>query len=335
MNREMVDAAFQVMDQLAEGAKIPISLTLYGGEPLLPHNREIVEHIVTLATAREYTIGAITNGTCLEVFLDLLDPKKISSIQVTLDGPPEAHDRRRFLQGGQGTFDQIACNLDTVLEMGLPVNLRINVDQGNIAALSPLDELIANRGWLNYPHFRAYSAPTDDWLPAGNCENFTAAQLMQYGRQALGDGPVERMFEQAFQDRVKGLVTALQTRKPPVLGVFFCGANAGQYVFDPFGDLYSCWEDVGQGEWYTLGRYHPIFELKPEPPDKRWGRSLLDIPQCIQCRYVFLCRGGCKARAHRAHGNYQSPDCADFPALFQIVARLAYANIPSQVDSTS
>lgn len=329
MDREMVDAAFRAMDRLAEHVKGPVPLTLYGGEPLLPRNREIIEYIVTLAVAREYKIEAITNGTCLEVFLDLLGPGKISHVQVTLDGPPEAHDRRRFLPDGQGTCEQIVRNLDHVLGIGLPVTLRVNVDQENAAALSSLNELFVNCGWLNYPHFRAYDTPTDHWVSAGHCEDFTVAQLMRYGQQTLGDSPTGQMFERAFQSRATmGLITALQTRKPPAPEVFFCGANAGMYVFDPFGDLYSCWEDVGRGEQHTLGRYFPDLALKPEPPDKRWGRSVLHISECIQCSYVFFCKGGCKSRAYRAHGNYTSPDCADFPTLFQMLARLAYTTSP-------
>jgi len=56
---------------------------------------------------------------------------------VTLDGPPEIHDRRRVLHNGLGTFARVAAGIDALLAAQIPVNLRVVVDRENLPTLPP------------------------------------------------------------------------------------------------------------------------------------------------------------------------------------------------------
>jgi uncharacterized protein len=93
------------------------NIVLYGGEPLLKENKEIVEYIVNKGVDLGYTFEAITNGYDLEAFTDLLSPDKIRSIQVTVDGMQENHDKKRIHFVTIKSFDKIITNIGIALKM--------------------------------------------------------------------------------------------------------------------------------------------------------------------------------------------------------------------------
>lgn len=84
---------------------------LFGGEPLLPNLREVVDLIVRECETMGYITRATTNGTHLHRFADLLGPTRIAELQISLDGAREYHDRRRIPINGQPTFDTIWTNI--------------------------------------------------------------------------------------------------------------------------------------------------------------------------------------------------------------------------------
>ncbi|MCM1236362.1 MAG: hypothetical protein NC124_11505 [Clostridium sp.] len=54
----------------------------------------------------------VTNGYFLtKDVAQKLAKLKVSSLQVTIDGPKHVHDKRRVLAGGEGTFDKIIQKL--------------------------------------------------------------------------------------------------------------------------------------------------------------------------------------------------------------------------------
>lgn len=91
---------------------------------------------VCVAGTRErgLDLAVVTNGYHLLSYLELLERAQIREIQVTLDGPPTMHDRRRHLVSGQPTFDAIAAGIDAALERGLAINLRTVLDRENLSA---------------------------------------------------------------------------------------------------------------------------------------------------------------------------------------------------------
>jgi len=65
-------------------------------------------------------------------------------VQVTLDGPPEVHDRRRPLANGRGTFNQILENLIVLggLAPQVHVALRVNFDKTNFMYVPQLLDIL-------------------------------------------------------------------------------------------------------------------------------------------------------------------------------------------------
>ncbi len=157
--KEMVDRAYQAMCEIQPNrAMHSKSITLYGGEPLLAKNKAIVQYIVDEGLKRGYIFSAITNGYDLHHFTDLLGPKKIRRLQITLDGEEENHNRKRPHYRAGDSFDAIMKNVALALSLNVQISMRINTDYDNVDILPALFDLFKNRGFTEYPKFSAYSA---------------------------------------------------------------------------------------------------------------------------------------------------------------------------------
>lgn len=148
------------IEQAANTVK-SLFITWYGGEPLLA--RDIIfglsEKIIAIAEANKiaYSAVMITNGYLLTEDPDIVQKLKDSRIklfQITLDGPPGVHNRRRMLKGvGGPTFDRILAGVRLLAANEMQVSLRVNVDRTNMdEALKLLDILEENN--LKDIHFR-------------------------------------------------------------------------------------------------------------------------------------------------------------------------------------
>jgi uncharacterized protein len=112
-----------------------ITLTLYGGEPILPPNRPTIERLLELSKNNPIgKLSAITNGTQIESMLNLFGPGpgRINHVQISLDGDREAHDESRVSIRRAPTFDLILSNVQRLLKKEVAVTLRINVTPASI-----------------------------------------------------------------------------------------------------------------------------------------------------------------------------------------------------------
>lgn len=335
MAPETVDRIFAAFPAIEEkhgfeaSEKRPRSLLFFGGEPLLAASRPIIEYII--AKAREmgdFRFSAISNATEIDHYRDLLGPKKIESIQVTLDGPPEKHDRTRIYADGRGTFETIAANISMALDLGVRINLRMNIDRHNVDWLPRLAAEMDARGWTAYKNFAAYVAPIhasgQGGDTAGLFDNWTLKQALR-----------ERRGEHAAMERVGHVDDGLRSRlrqvfeqrnnPTPGFRSGFCAAQAAMYIFDAFADVYGCWEHTGDpririghvsedGELSLGGDHHETWR----------GRSVLSNAKCRKCRYAFYCGGGCGNLAWGRTGTVHNPHCDGFAQRFRTSAAKAY-----------
>ena len=154
MSRPVVDRIFAAIPGIekkhlgTDEGRHRRSFLFFGGEPLLAASRPIVEYVIEKARALgECGFTAVTNGTDLHHYRDLLGPEGLSYLQITLDGPPDLHDRRRIHADGSGSFERIAENISLALDAGTRVSVRINTDRTNLDELPRLAREILDRGW--------------------------------------------------------------------------------------------------------------------------------------------------------------------------------------------
>jgi uncharacterized protein len=335
MQPEMVDRIFASMSQIesshgvAKDSDLTRNITFFGGEPLLAESRPTVEYIINKALSLgKAKFSAVTNGTELEAYQDLLGLDGISFLQITLDGPAEEHDRRRIYADGSGSFNKIARNITMALNLGVNVSLRMNIDRDNIDRLPELADTIVKLGWHKHSGFSAYTSPvhasnekTDRKTTFNSWELDVALNKM---RREHPQTKVIRRPDDALVDRARQL---FEHRKDPLpnLKASFCGAHNKMYIFDAFGDIYACWEKTGDRKIRIGYITEDSQVVLNQELNQTWrNRTVITNPTCRKCRYAFSCGGGCAVLAMNQKGKFHTNYCDGFANRFRASVAEAY-----------
>ena len=314
----------------------------FGGEPFLAANRPVVEYLVSSFRALGPTaLWAVTNGTELEHYKDLLSPDVIASLQITLDGIPAEHDRRRVYPDGSGSFERIARNIDLALGNGVAISIRLNLDRRNVTQLPELAGIFESRGWTQHRRFGVYCAPIRAAnANVGKSDTFNSHEL-HLAVADLRDRFPAISVVQTPSDPVRRAARAVFAGSAPsrlMLKESFCGAHTGMYIFDSFGDIYACWERTGDpairmGKIAADGQV----ELNADVVKVWRTRTVASNPVCNKCKYQFHCGGGCAVLAEAKTGAYHMNYCDAFAARFRSSVAVAYveslAGTPAQTDN--
>ncbi len=320
MKDEHVQSAYNAIDKITKDFKKnpPKEITLYGGEPLIAKNYDIIRSIVDEGIKRKFKISAITNGYDLVNYEPLLGKNKINSLQITIDGPEEIHNRRRFVKGGLPTFQKICSGIQIALDKGCIVNLRTNVDNFNISNLMELVQFYFEKGWSKNPRFRPYVFITDQYGKLEPMELINGIEKLF--NTNIVNSPIK--FNPNFSERIASLI---RSNNIPPLTPDFCGATSGSCIFGPDGYIYACWQAVGLPE-NRIGGYYPKLEWNEEISGKWLNRYISNLPECLDCPYALICGGGCPTRAKRATGSMYNHHCFQFQEVFQHILPMIYQN---------
>lgn len=111
-----------------------IEVSLFGGEPLLFSKQifDYFEYIEKKLPNVSYFSSIVTNGALLdaEIVHKLID-YKCRSIQITIDGWKEVHDKNRIFKNGKESYDLLIKNINQTIPMlseDCQFNLRINLN---------------------------------------------------------------------------------------------------------------------------------------------------------------------------------------------------------------
>lgn len=141
--RELPLTAWQ--DLLDQVASFRPQLYLTGGEPLLyPRFPELVQE----AKKRRLPMHLQTNGTLLGKVADLLVAAGVEMVTVSLDGPPEVHDRIRGQQGAFRRSQEGIAALVAARSSRVAPFLRINcvISKANLSTLEQMVPLALDLG---------------------------------------------------------------------------------------------------------------------------------------------------------------------------------------------
>jgi len=364
MSFEAADAAFRVIDELrAAAAKIrpdkpaeaapeatkadstaepadpsctkEPNITFLGGEPLMESTLPVIEYAIPKARERGYTLNAITNGVELNLFEKDLGPDGISWIQVTLDGPPDVHDRTRIgPKYRQGTYERILSNMTLAMQKGTHVHVRVHGNAKTASRLYEVFEDLDRRGFLKEEQFSIYVETTHSWdrgLLKPTYPDIALVDLLDQARPAFrqpitkGRGllPTYRVPGKLKAYLEHGLAGLIRTME-------FCDANGSMYIFDLHGDIYPCWDVTGLKQ-HAIGRYgaegHRLFDCRQQWID----RCPAVIPKCQGCKYVFFHFSGCRAIPLRTGQGLQDPACYEWEDVFLHESREFFRRRPNGI----
>ena len=186
-----------------------------------------------------YSANMITNGYLLSrSVIERLNALHLKRIQITVDGPKDIHDMRRFLSGKQPTFDRIVRNIKENIDIIPIVSLRINVDLTNYSRIDEVKELFADDIYMDKIY--VYIAPVDSIN-----EQYEENKCLTMSQFAELDNQFYDEYESSYP-------------KPRFNA---CGADTPQsMVIGPDGAIYKCWNDIGIGRTesalFSIRRIH-------------------------------------------------------------------------------
>lgn len=241
---------------------VPPGIAFYGGEPLV--ELSLIRRCVEYAEARsdgEVRFVITTNGTLLNERARALLVQYDFTLIVSLDGPPEVHDRYRRGAGGRPTFECIAANL-RALEQEAPGYFRDRVRYSVVLA-PPVDY-----GALG-AFFDKFGAPcvvspmeiygaSDEWherLRRPDFEPLATAfeQACRDGKEAAGADLWRRFSVGLLGPALRRIQTRADRPDAAYYRLGQCIPGARKIFVNPRGDMYPC-EKVEGGADVCIGR---------------------------------------------------------------------------------
>lgn len=285
MTPETVDAVYEFLLDRLRG-KTSFGITWYGGEPLLALDviRTLTKKLVKICGLMKINFSAdiISNGYLMteEVAKELAEELRVKSWQITIDGPPEIHDKRRPLKDGGKTYETCFSNLLKTHGFFNNVILRINIDKRNQKHVPKFFKAIQKAGIGDKVNVSL--AKVDDFTEV--CQGIGAYCYSAKDFAKLHIGLNEKAHE-----------LGIDTVHPPRLFTNYCTADCvDTFVIDSYGNVSKCWNCVGDEE----KRIGTVFSETFNDNLTKWlSLDPLEREDCVKCKYLPICMGGCPYNA--------------------------------------
>ena len=261
-----------------------LSVSWFGGEPLL--QIDIIERLsrkfIELCKNRnaEYSASVVTNGYLLNTKnTDKLKELMVTEAQVTIDGPPELHDKRRMLKGGQKTFKRILENIRKASEK-ISIAIRMNVDETNKDHIEDVIKIFVKEGLEQRVGF--YPGHTYPYTEV--CKDIDPACLSSKDYSLLGLKTLMLLAENGFSN----------SYWIPSSRSNYCTADRdNSYVITPSGGIVNCWNETAN-PGLEIGHLLKSSTKKMERNALDWNNiNIFDREDCVNCVLLPICMGGC------------------------------------------
>lgn len=273
-------------------AQDSVYFAFQGGEPSLA-GVDFFRRAVRLQ--EEHSAGRIpffnslqTNGLCLSDELIAFLAEKRFLVGVSLDGTQQAHDRYRLDASGRPTWARVRETLERLRRAGVEVNILCVVTREIARDPEAVFKSLQPYGYLQFiPCLDPLDGPPGEWTPdAQEFGRFLTQTYRLYRRALLRGSYVSVRAFDNFLNMRRG-------QEPDSCAQ--CGRCAPYFVVEADGSVYPC--DFYVAPEYRLGN---LLTDTPEALERRllhtdFISSSVALPEsCAACRYVHLCRGGCK-----------------------------------------
>ena len=263
-----------------------IEVDWFGGEPLLsfPKLKEMNDRFFRLAEKAgvRYAFSITTNGYLLTGnILEYLEERRPVQLVVTLDGPPEVHDKSRPLKNGRGTFGVILENIKQMVAKGLNVTLRVNVSRVNVDQIPELFEILETHRLKNKLRINLQPIVSSTANPCEEC-------------CLSGYDSAHSILSIYLCQIKKGWTTFPLRENLQVLG-FCIGEYPNRIVIDLHGNVHRCTQMADGDSVGTISVLGQV-ELDVTKLSEWEEKNPLSFPRCRDCSILPICMGGCNMR---------------------------------------
>lgn len=264
MNQETIKATIKFIKNSIIGNKEKnLRMDWFGGEPLLVTDliEKIALEILEFCKKNSIEVNSniVTNASKIdERSIDFFRRINISKVNITLDGMRDEYEKRKSFVDGKPYFDHIISSIQMLINHGIKVTVRINVDINNVESSL---ELIDYLGRVLSDEVEVYAAPlyghTESYLTTENI--FPTLKLLQ---SQIDKYNFKRIHRKSLDKN-------------------YCrNSQQNNYMIKPNGDIIHC-EHMYNESFAVIGN---VFDgiIK----DSGWI--------CDKCLNYELCKQGCK-----------------------------------------
>ena len=299
-----------VRTRLSRSHQQALHVDWYGGEPLMnvvfmeQASRELQTMCEHLNIA--YTASIISNGTCWpEDVGEFVTRHSLTQVQITFDGLADNHSRRRHYRKDYSVTNdmssfQRAVNLVDQLLDHVRVDLRLNIDRGNVVDVLPFIQWARTRGWFA----RAFPAVIQ---PARLASYSHSSEFMRDVELSIAEF---NQIQASIREAVGTFARLEESEAPdgfPYPRTSVCATLAyNSVVIGADGLQYRCGLQVGETHRAVGTMKHTVKKSLPmitprssqHPSDHEWWQAFdpTNLPNCNRCSFLPICWGGCPKR---------------------------------------
>jgi uncharacterized protein len=283
---------------LRKSKRSKLHVDWYGGEPtlnllFLEKTSEALQDLC-VRLGVQYSASIISNGTQWpEDVAGFISRHRIRQVQITFDGMPETHNKRRFFRSradtGRSSFAE-ASELVSKLVHVCRVDVRFNMDELNKREFIPFTQFASNSGWFATAYHAtlqpARVSPYTErsrFVTKVGIGNEEFQSLRSFAESNLPLGSIEEPESVGGQARPKTSVCAALSNNAVVIG-------ADQ-------KLYRCGLQVSETNRSIGFLQSTPFKVLNNAPgtDAKWWDEFDPtlLPSCSACSFLPLCLGGC------------------------------------------
>lgn len=232
MTEETAEAAARFIIKSC-GSRRKVKLQWFGGEPLVGRERILQICQRLREEGLEFSSKMTTNGYLFtpELVREAKEAWKLCDVQITLDGTEEIYNRTKAYAGIVGSpYLRVVNNIGELLDAGIRVSVRMNLDRHNEKDLELLADELAER----FSGKEGLSCYTHGLFEEEGFEpvRHTKEELDAIARRK---NELDRYIQSA------GLTLSGQRRGLPALRMNFCMADSPKSVLiNPLGELGKC-----------------------------------------------------------------------------------------------
>ena len=269
-----------------------------GGEPLLawPLIRQCVEYAQRAAEDRglRVEIFAATNGLLQPEQMEYVS-RHFTTVNVSLDGPPDIQDRNRPRIDGGGSYSGVEKTIRFFDEVGFAYGFRATVSAGTVKRSAEIVEHLATQFHPRYIHLEPL------WM-CGRCSTS--------GEKPPPDEEFADCFLEAVAaGRAHGIDIVYSGARVDVLTSKFCAAAGDGFNVLPQGLVTSCYEAVDPADpkaaLFHYGRYDrdsQNFVFDEERRARLQALSVENLDHCRDCFCKWHCAGDCLSKVFARSG---------------------------------
>ena len=273
MNKETAHKVANYIAGHCGGEKVKLSW--FGGEPLF--NKQAIEIVCNDLREKgiEFVSRAVSNGYLFdrETVRNAVDNWNLKRVQITLDGTENVYNKvKAYIYKEGSPYQTVMENVGHLLDAGVSVSIRLNMDMHNADNLLELVEELAER-------FRKKKGLT------------VYAHHLFKGDQPMADLHSHEEWEERDAAMIRleekiaacGLASKGGISKKPKTN--FCMADSGKSVtILPNGEIGLC-EHFSESEF--IG--HIDREGFDQAVVDSWKERVPEIPECAECFYYPQC----------------------------------------------